>query len=61
MIDIRQQADPAPHEIAERCREIQAEWTDAERTQRMRADRRPGRGLRQTTIVRPVGECGTQR
>jgi hypothetical protein len=40
MISIRHQDDPSPHEIAEKCREIQARWSDQERMQRMRFDYR---------------------
>jgi hypothetical protein len=33
--------DPTPEEIKERCAEIQATWTPAERMRRMRHDYRP--------------------
>ena len=35
------QPDPSPDEIAERCLEIQSEWTAAERMRRLRVDLRP--------------------
>jgi hypothetical protein len=41
MFDIERQDDPSPNEIVEKCREIQAGWTEEERINRMRADRRP--------------------
>ena len=34
-------ADPTPEEIAERCLEIQAEWSPEQRLKRMRVDWRP--------------------
>lgn len=33
--------NPTPAEITEACREIQSEWTEAERLRRLRADWRP--------------------
>ena len=33
--------NPTPQEIAERCAEIQKEWTPAERLKRLRVDLRP--------------------
>ncbi len=33
--------DPTPAEIAHRCAEIQATWTEAERMKRLRSDLRP--------------------
>ena len=40
---------PSPDEIAERCRMIQAEWSESERWSRMRADWRP-------TFIRADGQ-----
>ena len=37
----KQQPDPSPEEIAERCAAIQAEWTPEERMKRLRCDLRP--------------------
>ncbi len=34
-------ADPTLEEIAQRCAEIQAGWSEAERMKRLRADLRP--------------------
>lgn len=37
----RPRFEPTPSEIRAACAEIQSEWSDAERLQRMRADARP--------------------
>lgn len=54
MIDIRQKYNPTPHEIAAKCREIQAGWTDSERMQRMRFDKRPFDWNTETAHGQPV-------
>jgi hypothetical protein len=44
MIGVRHREDPTPSEIAEKCREIQAGWTDDERIRRRQSagDESPG-------------------
>ena len=37
----KQQPDPSPEEIAERCLAIQSEWSPEERMKRLRVDLRP--------------------
>ena len=38
---MKQQLNPTPQEIAERCAEIQAEWSPQEGLKRLRVDLRP--------------------